>query len=404
MPLYSISYTWSYVFVFIFLTLLTIPISNSEAINRTYKAVQEKIAFLLLFIFLGLRGFIYSDWYQYYNGFLEAPTLFSSRDELNYFFYQSPYGSVWEKGFNFFLITCKTLIPQWWFFQLFCFLSNFLVDIYFIKQFTKKYLVLGLCFYFIFGGMRYDINLMRNSKAIMLFILSLRYAADRKIIPYMVINALGILFHTSAVVFLPLYFLFTRIPNKKIIWGMFVIGNILYLMQIKWCTPIIEFGAMTVGGLAAKKAVQYLSNELWATGYGITIGYLERSLTFILVMHYYERFLKNKYNIPILHCMFIYIFSYLYLSEMSILTQRIPLLFLFAYWPLYVQIYGWQNKSRKFVFLLLFFSYSVMKIISGGQALPNAYDNILFPKYTLEQRSTRLHRFQREFNSFGGEK
>lgn len=399
---YSISYTGPYVTVFIFLIFLSIPVTNTEIKNKVCRAVQEKIAFLLLFVFLGLRGFIYSDWYAYYNAFLEAPTFFSTLNELSYFFNESTYGSVWEKGFCFFLVSCKTLIPQWWFFQSLSFLCNILVDIYFIKQFTKKHVVLGLCFYFIFGGMLYDINLMRNSKAILLFIISLRYAADRKILPYMLLNTLGFLFHSSSIVFLPLYFLLSRVPNKSLLWIIFFVGNIFYLFQIRWCSPIIAFFAENFGGLIATKAAQYLANERWATGYGISIGYLERTMTFVLTMHYFQSFLRNRYTIPLLHCMFIYLFSHLYLSEMSILTSRIPILFIFAYWPLYVQIYEWQNKEQKACFLFIFFFYSVMKIISGEQALPNIYDNILFQRYTVEERTSNLLRFLQKVNFSGG--
>ena len=250
--------------------------------------------------------------------------------------------------------------------------------------------------------MLYDINLMRNSKSIMLFIISLKYITERKIVPYILLNILGLLFHSSSIVFFPLYFLIFKKPNKRFLWTIFFVGNILYLLQIRWCTPIITFLAECFGGLVAKKAIQYLASERWATGYGISIGYLERTMTFMLIMYYLERFFKNKYNIPLLHCMFIYLFSYLYLSEMSILTSRVPLLFMFVYWPLYVQIYEWQSKKRKVFFLICFFCYSVMKIISGGQALPNVYDNILLPKYTVEQRTTVLQQFLQNLNSSGG--
>lgn len=398
-PLYSISYTLSYVVFFILLFALAIPVTTNGSFYNKSRKFQEQIAFLILFLFLGFRGFIYSDWYAYYNGFLDAPTVFDGLNEFEQFFTKSDYGPSWEKGFCIFLIICKSIIPQWWFFQAVCFLLNILVDIYFIKQFSKNHLVLGLCVYFIFGGMSYDINLMRNSKSIMLFIISLRYVAEKRIIPYMLLNGLGILFHSSAAVYLPLYFILIQKPNKILLWILFLTGNVFYLFQIKWCTPIISSVAEQFGGIAAKKMVQYLSSEQWSTGYGISIGFIERNLTFILIMHYQNRLLKNKFNIPLLHCMFIYQFSYLFFSEMSILTQRIPLLFMFAYWPLYVQIYEFQNKSWKSVFLAIFFIYSVMKIFSGAQALPNVYDNILFQKYTLEQRTSRLLRFQKYLNS-----
>lgn len=395
MPLTSVFYAVPYVLVFCMLALCAVPVTGNILLDKETKRVQTLFCVFTITIFLGFRGFIHTDWYSYHAAFDEAPVLGKASYDFDYFFNRNYYASNWEKGFSLFMILCKSIVSEWWFFQLTAFLINFAVDIWFIKSFVPKHIVLGLCFYFLFGGLSYDINLMRNSKAIMFFILSLRYAADKKIIQYMLLNIAGFFFHSSALFFLPLYFILGKEPKKQVLWILFIAGNAVYLLQLHWCMPIVAQVAEMIGGRTARIAVQYLESERWSSGYGISIGYLERTATFLLLMKYRKQLIVNKYNIPVVNCMTLFLFSHLFLSEMSILTDRIPRLFIFAYWVIYPQIYEYLKKDMKLFFLLIFILYSIMKLISGEQSLVCSYDNILFPKYTIEQRENMLNRFKR---------
>lgn len=367
--------------------------SRNNKVNLQIQFLQEQLSFFILFVFLGLRGFIQSDWRSYYDAFLKAPTIFDGNKRMNYFVNQGSY-SGWEKGFLLLYILCKSMIPEWWFFQAVSFVFDFVIAFHFIKTFVSKHKVMGICFYFVFGALLYDVNLMRNSKSIMLFCLSLKFINSKKIIPYMLLNLLGMLFHASAVVYIPLYFILGRKPSKKLMIFIFMLGNAIYIFQIHWVQSILELVAGIISGRLGIITVGYLSSVKWTTGYGISIGYLERIMTFLLAIHFMDRLLqKQKDNNVILNLVFIYIFSMLFLSEMSILTDRIGPLFLFSYWVFYPQIYEFLSKEKKIVFLMIFFAYSVMKILSGYGMLPCLYDNLLAQKYSVLERKIWLSRF-----------
>lgn len=394
MPLYSKVYSVPYILIFSVLFLLSIKFGcKNNKINLEMQFLQERISFFILFVFLGLRGFIQSDWRSYYDAFLKAPTFFDGNERMNYFVNKGVY-SDWEKGFLLLYIICKSMVSEWCFFQAFSFVFDFVIAFHFIRSFVPKHKVMGICFYFVCGALLYDVNLMRNSKSIMLFCLSLKFITSKKFIPYLLLNLLGMLFHASAVVFIPLYFILGCKPSKKLMLFIFILGNTIYILQIHWVQSILGLIAGIIGGRLGVITIGYLSNVKWTTGYGISIGYLERILTFLLAIHFMDRLLqKQRENNVILNLVFIYIFSTLFLSEMSILTDRIGPLFLFSYWVFYPQIYEFLNKEKKIMFLMIFFAYSVMKILSGYGMLPCLYDNLLVQKYSVQERKIWLNRF-----------
>jgi len=396
MPLNSFVYAIPYVLIFFMLVILSLPYTNNNVkFNSMYKAYSMMLVFILLFMFFGFRGFIFTDWKAYYDCFMRSPVIGDSKLKKEFFFNADLYSS-WEKGFLWLNVICKSIIPEWWFFQVANFIIDFFVVLLFIKFHIPKYVVLGMCFYFSFGALRYDVNLLRNAKAIMIFICSLKFVKEQKIMLYMALNLLGTLFHSSAIFFLPLYFVLNKKPSRMFLILLFVIGNILFLFKIRWLSGIIEFVLNVIGGRLSRVGIAYLNSDVYSSAYGLSVGYIERTITFFLVMHFRNRLLKTKSNVIVLNIMYIYLFSFLFLSEMSILSDRIPTLFLLAYWIVYPQIYGYLNKNKKMLFLVLFFLYSSLKIVSGYSSVVCAYDNIIFPQYSYHQRVLELKRFLRQ--------
>lgn len=396
MPLNSFVYAIPYIFIFLFLVILSLPYTNNNVkFNSMYKIYSTMLVFILLFIFFGLRGFIFTDWKAYYDCFMRSPVIGDSKLKKDFFFNADLYSS-WEKGFLWLNVICKSIIPEWWFFQVVNFLIDFFVVLFFIKFHIPNYVVLGMCFYFSFGALRYDVNLLRNAKAIMIFICSLKFVKEQKIILYITLNLIGTLFHSSAIFFLPLYFILNKKPSKMFLIFLFLIGNIFFLFKIRWLSGIIEIVLNIIGGRISQIGIAYLNSDVYSSTYGISIGYIERTVTFFLVMHFRNRLLKTKNNVIVLNIMYIYLFSFLFLSEMSILSDRISALFLLAYWIVYPQIYGYLNKDKKLLFLVLFFLYSSLKIVSGYSSVVCDYDNIIFPHYTYQQRLNELKRFLRQ--------
>lgn len=97
-------------------------------------------------------------------------------------------------------------------YQVFFLISEFII-LYFTFQSIKeqaKDRQLGL-FIFICGTLYFaSFNIIRQSIAMVLFYYSLRYLEEGKTAKYILINIIGSLFHYSAIMFIPLYFIVNR--------------------------------------------------------------------------------------------------------------------------------------------------------------------------------------------------
>ena len=201
------------------------------------------------------------------------------------------------------------------------------------------------------------------------------------------------LFHTSSIVYFPLYFILGKRFSRSFYVCIFVIGNILYLMQIRYISGVLKSASGIVGGQVAFLINRYIDNSHWNTSYGISIGYIERVFTYILTLRFSNRLFKKDSNVMFVNCLFLYVLVYLCFSEMKILTDRLPLLFAFSYWVIYPQIYSFLSKNGKLAFLGMFILYSCLKIAVGYRSILVLYDNALFLKYSFQERVVNLHRY-----------
>jgi hypothetical protein len=139
-----------------------------------------------------------------------------------------------EKGFLVYAIICKTISENYFFFQAVSSIIDIAVLYYFFKMYIEDRIALGFAFFCAFGGIPIAVNFLRNVKGILLFIISIKYLRERKLAPYMALNMLGFLFHVSSVIYLPLYFILHRKIPRKVILLLLIIGNGVYLLEIKW--------------------------------------------------------------------------------------------------------------------------------------------------------------------------
>ncbi len=69
------------------------------------------------------------------------------------------------------------------------------------------------------------------------------------------------------------------------------------------------------------------------------------------------------------------------------LVERLPLLFVFAYWVLYPNLYYLIKKVvNQLIFLLIFLAYSLVKIVNANSNVFAYYDNVLFGVQSYEER------------------
>ncbi len=328
----------------------------------------RRVAFVTLLIFIGLRGHIYSDFISYCPFFENLPNLFNLTQTSFTEWY-------FEPGFILYSSIIKTIVPNYFGWVFINTLIDLLVFNYLFKHYTSSR-ILPYIFFMAFNGFIIEFNLYRNVKAIDLFLLSLPYLQTRKCLPYMILNILGTTFHLSSVIYLPLYFiLYINIP-KFIKWGGIIVANLVFLGQVHIISDIINSLGIFQAVDAMDKLTGYVENS--DNSYGISFGYIERTLGVVLFTILYDKLCQAKsINIIFYNCFWLYYITFLCFYEVSVLTERIPILFMFSYWVLYPNAITIKSKYRRFIYavsILLAF----VKIYSSNTNVPAKYENILF--------------------------
>lgn len=367
-----LSNTLPYIILFVLFSISAIG-ENGLPSRKSSNELLKYFIFISYTYFFCCRAFIASDWLYYYPYFEKAPTLFDGSGNIKIFLQNS----LFEKGYAFYNILLKTIYPNYLFLQFVSAFIDFLILHYFFKQYIPRYYILGWALYLIFQGYVFEIIILRNAKSIMLFLISIKYINQKKPLKYFILNLLGLCFHTSAIFYLPIYFLGSIKRRPKIEIIVFFIGNIVYLLNIQWIKEIL-FNLPILPGRAQSMLNIYLSSETFSSAYGLTIGYLERTFSFVLLYKYSFKLIDKdpKYRL-FWYLFFLYICIYLFCSEMSILLERIPNLFVCSYWILYPCFYGSLKKDNKILFILIFLFYGVLKTMSLMNAKWAFYENFL---------------------------
>jgi len=386
MPTFSFSYSIPYIILFLIVYINSIPLYKTNTVslyNYNYSIWLQRFSVaVLLIIFIGCRGFLYTDWISYYPVYDSAPSLFDGAKSISNFFEEN-----WENGFLFYMILCKTISSNYFFFQFISFTIDFFILYYFFKRIIPRYIILGFLFFILFSGIGIEFNLLRNSKSIMLFLISLKYMEEKKVVKFMLLNCVGALFHISSLLYLPAYFILQKKFSRALILILFIIGNLIFLLQVEWCKLFLTFISDFFPGRLGILLKLYLASDFYSSAYGITIGYLERFFSFIIIYYFSQRLCKsNKNNLIYINAFYLYTFIFLYFSEISIILERVAILFIFPYWILYPLIYSLLRNKSKQIFLLILLFYGILKLGVGNRNIFSLYDNVLFSCKSYRER------------------
>jgi hypothetical protein len=395
----SFTYSIPYLIFMVYLVVLMFLEFRLLKFGQEIKYIRWATIFGFVFFF-GLRGFVFSDWGTYYNMFEKMPSLWEGaqnanlNEEINEMFSTDVnIGKTGvEMGFVILTLLLKSIIPNYFAWVCFnAFLDILLLDI-FIRRYSPYY-VLSIILFVTFGGLIIEFNLMRNVKAILLFLVSLKYLQERKIIPYMLLNLAGFMFHSSAIVFFPLYFFLHKECPKWLMWFIFIVGNIITLMHIGYLRPLMLYAADFVGGRIGVQIKLYFAIDFFSQSYGISIGYIERIFTFVLLIIYQKKLIElNIRNNIFINGYIMYFVIFFFFSEIMVAVERLSLLFAFSYWILYpVLLSTVKEIPNKLVLFLTLILFCGMKVTLATNNIFAKYDNVLFGIESFESRSQRMY-------------
>ncbi len=372
MPLSSPLYSVPYLCVAAILIILII--------NKTNQKNTRIISGILFITFLGTRGLIGWDWQSYYPMFKSTPELWNL--DIQSFFVLDGTAIV-EPGFILYLSIIKTICRQWEFFIFISTVIDWLLLDSFFKRYSVNYAFSALVFFCLCIGT--EIDLLRNAKALYIFLFSIKYIEERRILPYLLLMSVAITFHYSTLILLPLYFIGNCKINRTTFTVVFIIANIIYLFNIHLMSSITSFIGMSLGDVIGSKLSNYSSSTYVR---GLTIGYFFKFANTCLIIWKYKELLKSgKFSQFFLLLYLIMIFVTFAMNDISSISERIEDLFMpvcCVIFPLIVEnIRLKYNQRICFNYLVLFI---VLKLYADTKIVMYNYDTFLFNSINFEKR------------------
>ncbi|MEI6752665.1 MAG: EpsG family protein [Paludibacter sp.] len=361
-------YSFPYI-IHIFFILSLASIQLGLPLEEKTRKFFNFIGVISYVLFYGFRGFIATDWIIYYEFFknIHISDILTFKD------------TGFESGFILYTQIIKTFSESYIVFQLINTLTNiFLLHLFFKKYLPIKYYLFGLAVFLVFFGSGLEINLLRNFKAILIFLLALPFIENRKPVKYFSIIFIAILFHWSSIVYLPLYFFLHKKISIKIFLFIFISGSVIYILQIEYITPLIKMFSTLLPSEMSQKVLAYLNTNMYAKSYGLTVGFFERTFTTLLILFYYKKISSNKTNILFINSFLIFIALFLFCSETSIILKRVTINFAFSYWILIPIIIQQVEKNFKPIIALFFALFFMLKMHLMMNNILYDYDSFLF--------------------------
>jgi hypothetical protein len=341
-------------------------------------------------LFIACRGFILSDSFGYYQFYKSIPDGLNTHQSISYFIENSSYG--WEPGFVYFAVLCKKISSNYFFFQFINSTINIIIIFIFIRRFNDDNIIFSFLFFFLFG-LATEINLMRNSKAIMIFLLSLKHLENKKYITFIIYNIIGSFFHTSALLYIPVCLLVNIKFDKKLVLALWIVGNIKFILNIAVLDSIFDSLANINSELRLLRIMTYYVDT---ENKALSIGYIERTATFLVIYCFSDRIIKKEARMRI-YCniAFTYFLLQLYLAEVGILSGRMTHMFNFVYWILYPRIYILlKRKENKIFFMCVFFGYAMLRLGASYKDIVQQYNNFLFGTVNYSERKAYYDSFE----------
>lgn len=372
--------------------LLYIIILIGMLLNNKFKKKEKNLILLFYIIFLviffGLRGFVWTDWNHYYPNFLSIEPIYKIFD-LN-----SNYRNIdYEIGYKIYMSIIKVITSDYHIFTL----ISTLFDLFLIKKIFDYYnidFLFGILLFIGFEGLALEFDLMRNSKAILLYVYSIKYFDEKKYLKYLVLNLLAISFHKSIIIntlITPLLIYYYNFYIRISLFFTFILYKILqvnfikkFLFCIKDLLPLKYLN----------KIESYLVDPYYNVQSGIGIVFLEKTALFILVLFLYNKIYKKELkNKIILNSSFVYFFTYYILGEMLVLQERVGTNYIYIYWLLIPLILKELTIYKRLITKTLVLLYIFLKFIKNfifidAEEIKKSlnYENIIFYHKNYSER------------------
>ncbi|MFW5891093.1 MAG: EpsG family protein [bacterium] len=234
------------------------------------------------------------------------------------------------------------------------FFSTFIT--YFLIYLTIRYYQiygLGILFMFCFGFIIFTNNIIRQGIAISIFFYGIKYITNKNLIKYIFTCLFAALFHISAVLLIPFYFL----ANIKLSRNRLYI--ILFLAIIMTFTDLLRSILLNVVGIFPKY-LNYIGGAFDDTAGNFGISMILLFILISVIIYFYNNLILNQEEGTIINL-------FLWGTILSFPLFKISFLFRFSYYfsmliflalPIFLR--GMENSVNKNILSILFITYALI--------------------------------------------
>lgn len=355
---------YSYLILLLFFFFLAYLDRYKYNSNVAYFTIPQKITFISYVLFWGLRGFIGTDCFWYYQWFqeLNVNLVEAFRDRMDL-----------EPGYITYAYIFKYHL--WNNFHAFIFFSTLLNALFLHFIFKKSGFNIYILSFAIFVAFcaNSEINNLRNIRAILLFFISIKFIEERRFLPFFLIQIIGLLFHSTSIFYIPLFFILCR-NLKKWILPVVIIGFILVVGKLSPLTTVINRVAELLKGEYLVKALIFMDMD---EPKGFSLGAISRLSLGLLLWYYYDKLSVPRQRI---YCnlTLMYLFCFSFFNEIPVFRLRFSMMFapaLCVVIPLFIKYSNYRNRKIVTLYLLLL---TISQAIVNFQGSLFHYDNLLW--------------------------
>lgn len=351
------------VYLLVFLAVFILAIINLQVTKERMKPVY--ILLLIFFIlYVGFRKDLGGSDYFVYKAYFNAVPVPWKLGSFSYFIHYRYFYKLLNS-------IVKIFTDQFFWFTLVIAIITLTI---LFKQ-TYKYLMypfFGMIFYLYKTFFFTNFVVLRQSIAMMIFFIAIKYIIDRKFYKYVLIMLIATLFHTSAILLLPMYFInrinLAKFNPAKLVIISFIAGFVSkYILEaLLFITKLLHVGPTIIGkvqGMVTHTGSMFNPHMIEAIAYVIIFEKIRKS-------HMNEKD-KIFYNIFTIYVVTLFMFArcdifirvsmYFYIGIMYLMSRRLEYIKNAKVRLLFVYILG-------VIFLLGYIKYIIS--FNGGSLMP----------------------------------
>lgn len=320
---------------------INLILSFLEIFTNINKRVLCFISFVVIVFFIAFSYFLGADWDNYYINYYHLPTLLKVDLEM-------PKYIEFEKGFQYYTVFLKTFFS----YDSYRIISNF-IDIFAIYKISKHYTKYPVTLMFIYFGINFysiEIEALRQAKAIIFFLWSLKYLEKNKLKNFILLNIIGFNFHKSAIIFVPIFIFHKLILKEKNLQIKKVCILFISLLLFRDII-ILLIKEIILQNRAFYKYLIYFNN----TGRNYNFINIIRNITFFMplgfILMFKEKiFFSKKYFL--IRNMYIFFLITTILGNKIVAIERFNLYTSYFYCLILLHLLG-KNFFKKIIFIFL---------------------------------------------------